>query len=538
MGLTNLPSGQAQQTFPIVTFAGTNAPTNWGGTTANRTIAENYTLLDNVQWVRGKHAFTFGGQIAWILYQTLPATGGATPLTLANAVTETSALNKSSNASPSYAATSNTGVAYASFLVGQIDKASLTQYLVQEFGARFRAMSPYIQDNWKVTPKLTLDIGLRYDFFPTFREVHNNMTFFNPNLANPITGGNGALQYTGTGANSCNCTSPANNFIKNIGPRLGLAYQVDPKTVVRASYGVMYTHGNAVGGGAASSTGTGTLGFSSGLSAGPNGQLLSTAPLTGANTDIPTFAPAAGRDSGPAFGTGYTTVKGYTGSPLSVGYADPYLGGRAPQYINWSFGFQHSWTDAITSTISYVGSQGHFLPADGSNARGYWANQLDPKYLSLGSSLSLTGANLTAACVANNLPCPANFTPSQSLATALKPFPFYSRGRHVRFRGELQLSRAPDAGEYASGAWPDLHGQLHLVAFDRRWRHLPFRLRHSGGLLRQRQGLEAGCHRAQRLHQQPASPSRRHRRLGSACRQDVPCQQCLAARDLRRLQAL
>src|SRR6185312_11027329 len=108
-----------------------------------------------------------------ILYQTTPASGGVTPLTLANAVTETSALNKSSNSSPSYAATANTGLAYASFLVGQIDKASLTQYLVQEFGARFRAMSPYNQDNWKVTQKLTLDIGVRYDFFPTYREVHN-----------------------------------------------------------------------------------------------------------------------------------------------------------------------------------------------------------------------------------------------------------------------------------------------------------------------------------------------------------------------------
>ena len=55
--------------FPIVTFSGTNAPTQWGGTTANVTIAENYTLLDNVQWVIGKHSLTFGGQIAWMLYQ-------------------------------------------------------------------------------------------------------------------------------------------------------------------------------------------------------------------------------------------------------------------------------------------------------------------------------------------------------------------------------------------------------------------------------------------------------------------------------------
>ena len=71
-----------------------------------------------------------------------------------------------------------------------------------------------------------------------------------------------------------------------------------------------------------------------------------------------------------------------------MGYADPYLGGRAPEYINWTFGIQHQWTNAFTSTITYVGSQGHFLPADGSNARGYWADQLDPKYLYLGSHLT------------------------------------------------------------------------------------------------------------------------------------------------------
>ena len=83
---------------------------------------------------------------------------------------------------------------------------------MQEFGARFRAISPYIQDNWKVTPKLTLDLEVRYDFFPSYREVHDNMSFFNPDLDNPITGMKGALQYTGNGANTCNCSSPVNNY--------------------------------------------------------------------------------------------------------------------------------------------------------------------------------------------------------------------------------------------------------------------------------------------------------------------------------------
>ena len=428
MGISNLPTGPAQQAFPIVTFAGTNAPTSWAGTTPNVTLAENYALLDNLQWVKGKHTLTFGGQSAWLLYNTITATGGSTPITLANAVTETAGLNNA------FTAIANTGVSYASFLVGQIDKPSFTQYLQQEFGARFRAISPYVQDNWKVTNKLTLDLGIRYDFFPSVTEVHNNMSFFNPNLPNPVTGVNGALQFTGSGANTCNCSTPVTNYKKNIAPRLGLAYQIDPKTVIHASYGVMFTHGNAVGGSAFT---LGSLGFSAAPSFAPSGSLLSTAPFTGTNGALPAYALACGPASGPQFGTGFTTATGpatcgatgtasYTGSPQSMGYADPYLGSRAPEYINWTFGFQHSWTNSLTTSITYVGSEGHFLPADGSNARGFYADQLDPKYLSLNTKLNDQGAALTSDCTTLSLPCPANFVANQQLSVALRPFPFQS----------------------------------------------------------------------------------------------------------------
>jgi hypothetical protein len=426
LGITNLPVGAAQGAFPITSFAGTDAPTNWAGTGPGVTLAENYTVLDNVQWVKGNHTITMGGQIAWMLYNVVNATGGSTPLTLSNAVTETAGITPSTNASPKYAAAANTGLSYASFLIGEIDKPSFTSYLQQEFGARFRAISPYVQDNWKVNSKLTLDLGVRYDFFPSVTEVHNAGSFFNPTLANPVTGAPGALQFTGTGANTCNCSSPVNNSKKGWGPRLGLAYQIDSKTVIHASYGVMFTHGNAVGG---SSTSLGTLGFSAAPSFSPTGTLLSSAPLTGTNGALPTYTLATGSASGPSFGTGFTTVANYTGSPSGMGYADPYLGGRAPEYINWTFGIQHQWTNALTSTITYVGSEGHFLPADGSNARGYWADQLDPKYLSLGSNLNLTGAALTTFCGANAGVCPSTlsvFNTGQSLATLLKPFPFQS----------------------------------------------------------------------------------------------------------------
>src|SRR5580698_9010430 len=106
-GITGLPGGQGAGAFPIVTFAGTNAPTNWAGQVANITLAENYTLLNNLQWNVGRHSFTFGGQIAWLQYNVTPDTGGSSPLTIASAVTETAGLSKGT-----FAAIANTGLAY------------------------------------------------------------------------------------------------------------------------------------------------------------------------------------------------------------------------------------------------------------------------------------------------------------------------------------------------------------------------------------------------------------------------------------------
>jgi len=428
MGISGQPAGQAQSTFPIVNFTGTDAPTNWGGQTANVTIAQNYTVLDNLQWTKGKHSFTIGGQTAWLLYNVLSATGGSTPLTLKYVNTETGSLPGS------YAVPGGTGLAYASFLIGETDSTSFTQYIHPELGTRFRAISGYVQDNWKVTSKLTVDAGLRYDFFPTLTEVNDIQSFFNPTLANPITGAGGALQFAGKGANTCNCDTPVSNYYKNFGPRLGLAYQLGSKTVIRSSYGVMYTHGDAVGG---LNTSLGTLGFSAAPSYAANGSDLSTSPLgfidaSGnklgtAISAIPAYTAATGVASGPAYGTGYYGTTGaYSGSPASpgFGYADPYLGGRAPQYLNWSFGIQHQLTKALTLTATYVGSEGHFLQADGSNARGYWADQLDPKYLSLTTHLADKGAAIATDCTTYGLTCPKNFNTGQQLSAALKPFPF------------------------------------------------------------------------------------------------------------------
>jgi hypothetical protein len=435
---TSAVSGPAVTQFPSAIFTGGNGPTTWGGGgngsgIPNVTIAQNYTGMDNLQWTVGKHSFTFGGQVAWMLANTNSAVGGTTPLLLTNQITETESLAGTAN---NYNVGSG-GQPYASFLIGQIDTVSLTDYSAHpEYGARFRAISPYVQDNWKVSSKLTLDLGLRYDFFPSVREVNDKASFFDPNLANPITSMSGALNFTGHGAGTCNCDTPVKNYYRNFGPRVGAAYQLNSKTIIRSSYGVMYTHGDAVGG--LTST-LGTLGFSAAPSWTPtNAQTTMTTFLNGGSGVVPTYAGPLGVASGAGYGTGYTSNSSYAGAPSASTYDDPYLGGRAPEYINWTFGIQRQVTSALAVTATYVGSEGHFLQLDSYTARGYQSNQLDPKYLVLAGKLADTGSTVTGgtgdcsstgAVVAAGFTCPASalavFGSSKpTLANLLSPFPF------------------------------------------------------------------------------------------------------------------
>jgi hypothetical protein len=442
-GIGGLPSGQASDAFPLTNFAGNGSvPTSWAGSVANSAIANAYIATDNFQWILGKHAITLGAQIAWLQYNYAINSTGTSPLTLNASSTETQGFlckavggvtpptGSCTLANSTQNLDTKTGFAYASFLAGAIDSETLTDNLaIVGTGGRFRPISPYVQDDWKVNSRLTLNLGLRWDFYPTYLEQFDRLSFLNPTQTNPLTGNLGALQFAGNtaGSASCNCRTNVNNFYKNIGPRLGFAFQSDPKMVWRGSWGVIYTHGNGVGGSAISRNGTGTLGFSSSPKPTYNNS-VSYLPSQQLDAGFPAFTPPPTLTA--SYGVGYSTaLANPSTTPQTATYGDPYLGGRAPQYINWSFGFQRALSDSITLTMSYVGSEGHFEVTDGGNGRGYWINQLDPKYLSLGSLLSnkATPANIAAIQALGVTPQNgySSFDPNQPISTLLKPFPQY-----------------------------------------------------------------------------------------------------------------
>jgi len=311
-------------------------------------------------------------------------------------------------------------------MIGAIGSPTVTQQPFSVYGMRFHPFSPYFQDDYRVSPKLTLNVGLRWDDFPTYREVLNRWSFLNPTTANPITGNPGALEFAGNWGGSagvsCNCTSPVNNWHKNFGPRVGFAYSLNNKTVIRGAYSIMYTHAGGVGGGS-SNDGTGLSGFQVAtpftdspagatfyLNTNPGFPTSGGANVTGPNstfggagfafpsvTSPSITASSAGVLSGNYICSGqnfspcYGKTSGYAAAQ-SISYADPYRGGRAPeiQYVN--FGVQREITRAMTASVNYVGTFGHLLPGN-NNLRGLQSNQINPTYL---STIGVTNLNLAA----------------------------------------------------------------------------------------------------------------------------------------------
>ena len=254
--------------------------------------------------------------------------------------------------------------------------------------------STYLQDDWRVTPKLTLNLGVRYEYEPGVHERNNHYAVGFDRTATYNAFGSG-VQATGgvefAGQNGYPTTT--GNMGSRISPRAGFAYAVDPHTVVRGGYGTFYM----------------PLVYS-GSSALAPGYVLTNSIASGnpslvtLSNPFPTFKTQA---TGNANGLSQNI-----GTTLSV--IDQ--GRRAPFYQSYSFDVEHEFPMGLAFKLGYVGGHGRNLP------NSLNINQLQDQYYS-------KGATLTAAAnkVTNPYAGLGNFgTGTITLAQSLLPFPQYS----------------------------------------------------------------------------------------------------------------
>jgi hypothetical protein len=438
-GLTGLPPGIASTGFPDITFNGNNIPVSWDGTNSHafNESQTTFSAQDNLLWTKNKHSFTFGFQ--WQALQdneNIPLTGTQAGFTFA--------ANETANFTAAGAIDANTGLSYASYLLGSVDSSIVTQNAVAETGGRYKTYAAYVQDNFKATSRLTFNLGVRWDIWPSFTEVNNNVSWFNPNLPNPVAGNiPGALQFAGNGNFTCDCKTQVETHFKNLAPRFGLAYSLGDKTVIRTSYGIFYAHTEGTGGRGNSRQGLSQLGFNN------NGNLSATVAgqpaynwdggYPGNPINPPFINPSYGIGFIQASAPGAAAIGAGPSTAQTMAYGDPEIGGIPISYQNWNLNVQHSFSPNMAMIIGYSGSVGHHLP--GAGVAGPLTNQIPVKYLALGTSGLLTQAltparlaqaqailtplGITIPWASAGVPFPF-FSPTGTIAQALKPFPQYS----------------------------------------------------------------------------------------------------------------
>ncbi len=194
----------------------------------------SYVFTDNLSWIRGRHAAKFGTELRFEQFTILEPAAARGAIDFGG--------NFLINDNPADPGTG--GEAFASFMQGISDGGSITSVTPNIIYNR-QIYAIYALDDFKVTPRLTLNLGLRYELFTTIKEANNNQDTFDfaslsliaPSGQNrqltPTLGTELAIQNNG----SRGLISPDLN---NFAPRIGLAYQLSDRLVVRSGYGIFY----------------------------------------------------------------------------------------------------------------------------------------------------------------------------------------------------------------------------------------------------------------------------------------------------------
>ncbi len=354
LGLTGV-NAAANNSFPCISFTGSGYSSLGHPNCNSRTLQTNnaFQADESLSIVRGSHSFKFGFEFRFLETNGIDNFLAAGRFTF-NAL-ETGVPNQP-----------KTGNAIASYLLGSVDKGEYKVFAYYPRN-RYQYFSGYAQDDWKVSRKLTVNYGIRYDVFLPRYEKLDNLSTFDPTVPNPGAGGKlGALVFLGNGPGRNGQHTFSDTYFKAFGPRLGVAYNVMPKTVLRAGYGIYYAAGN------------GNAGLRDSLS------------QTYGYSASPVFA-TGDQGATPAFNWDGGFPQNFPKPPFidptaANGQIVRYIAkgdGAPPYFQNWSFTIQQELSARMNLEVAYLGTKGSRL------GNGLMQlNEVNPSYLSLGSLLS------------------------------------------------------------------------------------------------------------------------------------------------------
>ena len=382
---TTGPEG-ASPSFRIPEFPG------FGGRFDSQKVrAHQYVFVDVVTWIKGRHTFKGGVDFRW--YQKNENTCRSCAGFLG--------FDQRATSQPSDANFGGLGHEFASFMLGQV---SVMEQDRSEVGRGFRTgyYGSFFQDEVKLTPKLTMNIGFRIEIPVPTAEQYDRLSSLDLNLPNPGAGGRpGAMVFAGFGPGKIN-SRRFTKIPKDFAPRIGFAYRLNDKTVIRTGFGILYamTNGNAIGAMSNNALAAGYL-FEYFLQTTDNGITpafkLDVGPPP-VNINLPNFDPTVSNGSRAHYLNADSFKTAYTNA--------------------WNFSVQREFPSGILVDVAYVGNKGVNFGAGMENL-----GQVPFEHLSNGPLL-LADINFPGVVAAGFTPPFPGFT--GTLAQALRPFPQYT----------------------------------------------------------------------------------------------------------------
>jgi hypothetical protein len=338
--ITNAASTRA---LPAFTFSdGFNQISNSNGPpNTNITVRPTWVFNDLVNKIHGHHTFTFG--MEWRSVQG--------NIHQSNNESGTYGFDRSTT---SLSSSANSGSAVAGFLLGAVSSGSVDRRIVSAWFPRQTVWALHANDAWKITSKLTLNYGMRWDYYTPSREKYDHFSFIDLVGTNPNANGlPGRLAFAGSGSgcgSACfNAPYPEKEWHKGFAPRLSVAYAWDQKTVVRAGYGIFFGQAYYPGWGGGMSLDGFNLHQTFGTS--PNG--ASTNPAFYLDKGVPTPAQLP-----PFISAGFDNGQSPSAANGNGSAYRPVDANRRPYSQQWNLTIERQLPYDIALSAAYVGNKG------------------------------------------------------------------------------------------------------------------------------------------------------------------------------------